>query len=132
MNMKKIALALVLGCAFVVTAGATPAAAQTLNISIGTDLPNGMKVIVTVAGEGGNCSGAGSGTVRNGSVTISLQLHCTSKTGPNDKVRIYARGEDEAAKQQYKGDGKMTPTSSGVYVSTFKLTKAVPDTPDLR
>jgi len=115
-----------------VSLGGAAASAETLNVTIGKDLPDGMTVFVTVGGEGANCSGAGSGRVSGGKVTISFDFHCEPSgrppsTAPNDKCRVSARAVDERTDTQYKGNDKLTATSvANVYQASFNLSKAVP------
>ena len=130
--MRKL-IPIVLAVVCVTGASAVPAWAEKVNISIGKDLPVGMKIFVTVGGDGGNCSGAATAEVgRGGTATVTLEIRCEPSghpptPGPNDKCRILARALDEAKDVQYKGQDRLTPTSVvGVFQSSFNMKVVVP------
>lgn len=131
--MKHIVIASLLVGACALTAGADPAAAQTVNATVGTGLPVGMRVVVTVGGDGANCVGSGSGVVgRGGLVTVTFDIRCEPSgrpprpDGPNSKTVAMARGLDEKTDTQYSGSGALTLTSgsraTGVYSARFAVT----------
>jgi len=110
---------------------ATAASGQTVNVSIGRELAVGMKIFVTVGGDGANCTGGATAVVgKDGTATVSIVMHCAASgrpptPGPNDKCRIMARALDEKADTSYVGRGVLSPTSvQNVYQSKFSLTAA--------
>ncbi|MEW5984616.1 MAG: hypothetical protein AB1806_19870 [Acidobacteriota bacterium] len=116
-------------------ASVSTASAETFNVTIGKGLPVGMKIFVTVGGDGGNCSGGATAEVgRGGTATVTIDVTCTPSghpptSGPNANVRVMARALDEATNTQYKGEGKATATSvAGVYQTSLTL-KVVPPRP---
>ena len=122
-----------LALSFALAVSVSTAAAETVNVSIGKDLPEGMKVFVAVVGDGGNCSGAASATVGSGgTVTVTIEVRCEPSghpptPGPNANVRIAARALDEPSNTQYKGEGRLTATSvANVYQSRFNMSKVPP------
>jgi hypothetical protein len=126
--MKHLVIASLLVGAFALTAGADPVSAQTLNVSVGTDLPVGMTVFVTVGGDGSNCVGSKSGVVgRDGRVTVTFVMRCEPSgrppsPGPNSKTVVLARGLDEKTDTQYSGSGSITLTPTGAYSARFAIT----------
>lgn len=114
-------------------ASSSPASAETFNVTIGRGLPVGMKIFVTVGGDGCNCSGGATAEVgRGGTATVTIDVTCTPSghpptPGPNANVRVMARALDEGKNTQYKGEGKITGTSVPlVYQSRFNLSVVPP------
>jgi hypothetical protein len=126
--MKHIVIASLLVGAFALTAGADPVSAQPLNVSVGSGLPVGMTVYVTVGGDGSNCVGGKSGVVgRNGRVTVTFEMHCDPSgtppsPGPNSKTVVMARGLDEKTDTQYRGSGVISRSIVGAYSARFAIT----------
>ena len=111
----------------------TAASAQTVNTSIGTGLPPGMKIFVTIGGDGGNCTGSATAVVgRGGTAIVEMDIRCAPSghpptPGPNAKCRIMARALDERTNTQYRGQGTLSPTSvPNVYQSRFNLAVVPP------
>lgn len=130
--MRRLA-PLFLSALVLLAVSAGPAAAQTVNITIGKGLPVGMKIFVTIGGEGCNCTGAATAVVgRGGSATVSIEMNCTPSghpptPGPNANVRVMARALDEEKGTQYKGTGRLTGTSTAnVFQSRFNLATVPP------
>jgi predicted S18 family serine protease len=126
----------VVGAVVLLGVSATAASAQTANVKIGTNLPVGLKIYVSVGGDGANCTGAATAVVgSNGTATVEVQMHCAPSgqrpptTGPNTKCKMMARGLDEKNDVMYAGSGGITATAvANVYQSNFSL-RVVPPEP---
>lgn len=80
-------------------------------------IPNGTKVFITIGGDGCNCQGATSGTIRGGKVSVTLN---TGRCVPNEKCKVFGRATT-AAGDKYAGSNKIFTTNTGSLYSSFSL-----------